>query len=99
MRLVLHHHLIKATARIVQLVQRQARGWMASIQFSAGATVFLLHRAQIGSGASYPMGSRVPYPEVKWSGHEADHSSTSSVEVKNGEIIPPFPHTFSRPGA
>jgi hypothetical protein len=28
---------------------------------------------------------------VKRQGHEVDHSSTCSSEVKNGEAIPPFP--------
>jgi hypothetical protein len=27
-------------------------------------------------------------------GHEADHSSPSSAEVKNGGAIPPLPHVF-----
>jgi hypothetical protein len=32
---------------------------------------------------------------VKWMEHEADHSPSSSVEIKNGGSIPPFPHTSS----
>ncbi|PNF35242.1 hypothetical protein B7P43_G06878 [Cryptotermes secundus] len=32
--------------------------------------------------------------EVKRPGHEADHSSPSNAEVKNG-VIPPIPHTSS----
>jgi hypothetical protein len=32
---------------------------------------------------------------VKWPGHEADFSPTSSVEVKNGGAIPPLLHMSS----
>jgi hypothetical protein len=32
-------------------------------------------------------------------GGEADYSPPSSVEVKNGGDIPPFPHTSLWPGA
>jgi hypothetical protein len=31
------------------------------------------------------------HPGVKWPGHEADHSSPSSAEVKNGGAVPPLP--------
>jgi hypothetical protein len=34
-------------------------------------------------------------PGVKRQGHEADHSSPSSAEVKNGGAIPPLPHMSS----
>jgi hypothetical protein len=34
-------------------------------------------------------------PGVKRPGREGDHSSTSSADVKNGEAIPPLPHTPS----
>jgi hypothetical protein len=49
----------------------------------------LLYSVQTGSGAhqaSYPMGTG-----VKRSKREADHSSPSSAEVKNGGAIPPSP--------
>jgi hypothetical protein len=32
---------------------------------------------------------------VKRLGHEADHSSPSSADVKNGGAVPPLPHMFS----
>jgi hypothetical protein len=32
-------------------------------------------------------------PGVKRQGREADHSPPSSVEVKNGRVVPPLPHT------
>jgi hypothetical protein len=32
-------------------------------------------------------------PGVKRQGREADHSPQTSAEVKNGEAIPPLPHT------
>jgi hypothetical protein len=35
------------------------------------------------------------FPGVKWPGHEADHSSPSSAEVKNGGDILPPPHVSS----
>jgi hypothetical protein len=46
----------------------------------------LRHRVQTGSGAhpaSYPVGTRGSYPEIKRLGREADHSVPSSAEVKN----------------
>jgi hypothetical protein len=46
-----------------------------------------------GSGAHpdcYPVGSG-----IKWPGHEADHSLSSSAEVKSGCATPPFLYTFS----
>jgi len=45
----------------------------------------LRHRVQIDSGAlpvSYPVGTGALSPAVKRPGHEADHSPTSSAEVK-----------------
>jgi len=45
----------------------------------------LCHHVQISSGApsaSYPMGSRVLFPAVKWQVHEADHSPPCSTDVK-----------------
>jgi hypothetical protein len=32
-------------------------------------------------------------PRVKRPGHEDDHSTPSSAEVKDGRAIPPLPHT------
>jgi hypothetical protein len=61
-----------------------------------------LHNVQTGSGAhpaTYPMGTGAIFPGVKRQGREADHSPTSSAEVKNGGAIPPIPDTSSRRGA
>jgi hypothetical protein len=33
------------------------------------------------------------FPGGKAAGREADHSSPSSVKVKNGGTVPPLPHT------
>jgi hypothetical protein len=54
----------------------------------------LIHRIQTRSGAQptpYPMGNEGLLPKIKHLGHNADHSSPSSVEVKNGGAIPPRP--------
>jgi hypothetical protein len=34
-------------------------------------------------------------PGVKWQGREADHSLSSSADVKNGGAVPPLPHKYS----
>jgi hypothetical protein len=59
-----------------------------------GQSFSLLHSGQAGSGAhpaSYSVGTGggAISPEVKRPGREADHSSPSSAEVKNGGAIPP----------
>jgi hypothetical protein len=38
--------------------------------------------------------SEALFQRVKRPGRESDHLSPSSAEVKNGEAIPPLPHTF-----
>jgi hypothetical protein len=56
------------------------------------------HSIQAGCGphpASYPMDTGASSPEVKRPGSDADHSSPSSAEVKNGGAIPPLLHTSS----
>jgi hypothetical protein len=77
--------------------------WCSRVRFPAGAGNFSLHhRVQNGSGvhpASYPMGSGGLSLGVKLLGHEADHSSPSSAEVKMRGAIPPLPNTPSRRGA
>jgi hypothetical protein len=69
------------------------------VKSPAGAREFsLLHSVQTGSGAhpaSYPNGTWGSIPGVKRKGYEADHSPPPSAEVKNGEDIPPLPHTPS----
>jgi hypothetical protein len=56
------------------------------VRFPAGAgNFFLNHRVQSGSGAhpaSYPMGTRALSLGVQRPGREADHSPSSSAEVK-----------------
>jgi hypothetical protein len=56
------------------------------VRFPAGAGNFSLHhRVENGSGAhpaTYPMGTRGSFPEVKRPRCEADHSPPSSAEVK-----------------
>jgi hypothetical protein len=44
--------------------------------------------------ASYPVGSVSNFAGYKGSEREADHSSPSSAEVKNGGAITPLPHRF-----
>jgi hypothetical protein len=41
-----------------------------------------------------PMSTRSSSPGLKRPGREADHSSPSSAEIKNGGVIPPLPHVF-----
>jgi hypothetical protein len=79
---------------IAQSVQRQATGWTARVRFPAMQDSSLLHSVQTGSGthpASYPLGTGALSSEVKRPGREADHSSPSNPEVKNGGAIPPLP--------
>jgi hypothetical protein len=65
------------------------KDWTAGVPFPAGEIYFsVLHSIQTGSGvhpASYPVNIRPQY--------EADHSSASSAEVKNGGAVFPLPHT------
>jgi hypothetical protein len=42
--------------------------------------------------------ARAAFPGIKRQGREADHSPPSSVEVKNGDALPPFPYTPSHRG-
>jgi hypothetical protein len=67
-------------------------------RFPVGAGNFSLHhRVQTGSGAqpAYPVGTRGSFLGVKRPGHEADHSSQSSAEVKVHGAIPPLSITYS----
>jgi hypothetical protein len=58
----------------------------------------LLHSIQTDSEAhpvSYPMGTGGSFPwGIKQQRRQADHSSPSSAEVKEGGAIPPLPHIF-----
>jgi hypothetical protein len=75
--------------------------WLdGQVQFLVGLE-FLLHSVQIGSRPTqipiqWEQGTL--FSGVKRPGSEADHSSPSSAEVKNGSAIPPLPHMSSRCG-
>jgi hypothetical protein len=73
--------------------------WGSRVRFSAGVGNFSLHhRVQNGSGAHpayYPMRTKGSFPGVKRPGREADHSSTSSAEVK--ECVELYVHSLSMP--
>jgi hypothetical protein len=59
---------------------------------------FSLYSGQTGvrvHPASYQWVSGAIFPRVKGPGREADHSSLSSAEVKNGGAIPPLPNSTS----
>jgi hypothetical protein len=79
-------------------------GGGSRVRFPAGAGNFSFpHRFQNGSGAhpaSYPMGNGALYPGVKRPGCEADHSPSSTAEVKECvELYLHSPNTSSRRGA
>jgi hypothetical protein len=70
-------------------------GWGSFL--GKGRIFSFLHSAPIGSGAhqsSYIMGTWWSFPRVKPLGHEADHSPSSSAEVRNGWAIHPLPIVF-----
>jgi hypothetical protein len=64
--------------------------WTAGVRFPTGARYFsLLRSVQTGSGthsASYPIGTGGSFLGVKPPRREADHTTPSSTEVKNGGI-------------
>jgi hypothetical protein len=63
-----------------------------------GRNLSLLNNIQIEfktHPASYPVGRRALHPWVKLPGREVYHCAHCSFEVKNGEAIPPLPHTSS----
>jgi hypothetical protein len=49
--------------------------------------------------ASYPMGTRAISAGLNWPGREADHSPSSSAEVKNDGAVPALPHLSAWPSA
>jgi hypothetical protein len=71
-------------------------GWTVGFRFPAGARDFsLLHSVQtesVAHPASYPVGTGGGgrFHGVKHPGREADHSSPSRAEVKNGGAISPL---------
>jgi hypothetical protein len=91
-------------AGIAQSVQRLSTSWAARARFPVGARDFsLVHSVQTGSRAhptSYLMGTSGSFPRVvKRLGREAEHSQSSSAEVKNWGAIPPPSQTPSQGGA
>jgi hypothetical protein len=66
-----------------------ATGWAAGVRFPTGAGAL---------DPTQPSIQRVPEaisPAGKWRGREADHSNSSTAEVKNGGATPPIPHISS----
>jgi hypothetical protein len=71
---------------------------MARVRFLAEGIDFCHHPVQTGSAvhaASYPVCTGALSPEVKRIWYEAGQSHSSSVEVKNGGAVTPFPHMSS----
>jgi hypothetical protein len=80
----IYHHIIRG-------IYNKAEKFLSNIEADVGNTL-----TDSGAhSASYPMGTRVISLRVKCLWHEADHSPTSSAEVKNDGTIPPLPHTSS----
>jgi hypothetical protein len=71
--------------------------WPAGVRFPVVQNVSFLHNVQIHSRTHPPI-HWVQTDLSLWLKHErreADHSPTSSVEVKNGGAIPPLPQVSS----
>jgi hypothetical protein len=77
------------------------KGWVDGILFPTGSRdISLLHSVQIGAIQSPIQWELVTLSsEVKQPGHNADHPSPCSADVKDNEAIPLLPHTFSHRGA
>jgi hypothetical protein len=86
-------------AGIAQWYSAGLRAGWSGVRNPAGAGNFSLHhRVQTGSGnhsASYPMGTRGSIPVLKRPGCKADHSSPSSVKVK--ECLKIYLHSPNMP--
>jgi hypothetical protein len=71
----------------------------AGVRSPPEANIFsLFYSVQTSSGAhpaSNPIDSGGSFPGIKRPGREADHSPSSSAEVKNGGTIPPLLRTSS----
>jgi hypothetical protein len=67
------------------------------VRYSVGARNFsVLHSNLTGLKATQPLMQWVPGPLSRWvkrQGHEDDHFSLPSTEIKSGSI-PPLPHVF-----
>jgi hypothetical protein len=71
--------------------KQQDRGYFTH----KGKTTICIHVNCFKGTASYPVGTGVLSPGLKWPGREADHSPPSSVAVKNGGATRPLPlHVF-----
>jgi hypothetical protein len=84
---------------ITQSVWGGATGWTTRVRFVAEARNFpLLHSVQTDFGTHPPsctMGTGTLSLEVKRSERDAEYSSPSSAEAKNGGAIPPLHHRSS----
>jgi hypothetical protein len=73
--------------------------WKPQFDFQRGQKTFLFSTgSRPALGSTQPPIWRLPgasFRELKWPSCEPDHSSPSSAEVKNGEAMPPLPHTVS----
>jgi hypothetical protein len=79
-----------------------ATGWTTEVRFLTGERNFSLHSVQADCGTKKLISNgyrEALSPEVKRPRSEADNSSPSSVEVKNGGAVPPFLHASSWGGA
>jgi hypothetical protein len=77
---------------LFDLWQRRATGWKTVVQFPAVQDFSLLHSVQTDSGIHSTWGD---FLGGKSAGREADQSSPSSEEVKNGGVRPQLPHMSS----
>jgi hypothetical protein len=73
-----------------------ATGWTAGVRFRQGKEIFLYFTvARQALGLTQPPIQLVPGAlslEVKRPGHEADHSTVSSIEVMDGGAVPRLPY-------
>jgi hypothetical protein len=64
----------------------------SSVSIAAGYKLDIQVSTSSRHPASYPVCSIAISPGVKQVWHEADHSSSSIADVKNGGTIHPLPH-------
>jgi hypothetical protein len=95
-----HVHVMLVMNLILILVKKinWAQIWTGGVRFPAGARFFSPQRSNWFWGPPrlqsngyirlFPPGERRP-------GREADHSSPSSTDIKNGGVIPPLPRRSS----
>jgi hypothetical protein len=82
--------------RIAQSVQWLGRGLSDRGSITSRTGLFSFHRAQTEC-SSYPVyysvGTRVIWSKARRPWREADHSPTSTIDVKMRGSLPPLPHT------